>query len=58
MGDLSEHFDRREFTCRCGCGADQVDPQLALIKGGGGALLKEKIVAAASRRFATAGPSP
>lgn len=32
-------------------GADQVDPQLALIKGGGGALLKEKIVAAASRQF-------
>src|SRR5206468_12499277 len=26
-------------------GADQVDPQLNLIKGGGGALLKEKIVA-------------
>jgi ribose 5-phosphate isomerase A len=32
-------------------GADQVDPQLNLIKGGGGALLKEKIVAQASRRF-------
>ncbi|ATU91258.1 ribose-5-phosphate isomerase RpiA [Phyllobacterium zundukense] len=29
-------------------GADEVDPQLALIKGGGGALLREKIVAAAS----------
>ena len=32
-------------------GADQVDPQLNLIKGGGGALLKEKIVAGAAARF-------
>jgi ribose 5-phosphate isomerase A len=31
-------------------GADQVDPQLNLIKGGGGALLKEKIVAMAARQ--------
>jgi len=31
-------------------GADQVDPQLNLIKGGGGALLKEKIVATAARQ--------
>jgi len=30
-------------------GADEVDPQLRLIKGGGGALLREKIVAGASR---------
>lgn len=29
-------------------GADEVDPALSLIKGGGGALLREKIVAAAS----------
>ena len=29
-------------------GADEVDPDLVLIKGGGGALLREKIVAAAS----------
>ncbi len=32
-------------------GADQVDPQLNLIKGGGGALLREKIVARAARKF-------
>ena len=32
-------------------GADEVDPQLALIKGGGGALTREKIIAEASRRF-------
>jgi ribose 5-phosphate isomerase A len=32
-------------------GADEVDPQLNLIKGGGGALLREKIIASASRRF-------
>lgn len=31
-------------------GADEVDPQLNLIKGGGGALLREKIVAQASRQ--------
>lgn len=31
-------------------GADEVDPQLNVIKGGGGALLREKIVAQASRR--------
>jgi ribose 5-phosphate isomerase A len=32
-------------------GADEVDPDLSLIKGGGGALLREKIVAQASRRL-------
>jgi ribose 5-phosphate isomerase A len=32
-------------------GADEIGPDLALIKGGGGALLHEKIVAAASREF-------
>jgi len=32
-------------------GADQVDPKFNLIKGGGGALLKEKIVAASAKQF-------
>jgi ribose 5-phosphate isomerase A len=32
-------------------GADEIGPGLALIKGGGGALVREKLVAAASRRF-------
>jgi ribose 5-phosphate isomerase A len=32
-------------------GADEIGPSLALIKGGGGALLREKIVASASKRM-------
>jgi ribose 5-phosphate isomerase A len=32
-------------------GADEVDPQLSLIKGGGAALLREKIVVTAADRF-------
>jgi ribose 5-phosphate isomerase A len=32
-------------------GADEVDPRLCLIKGGGGALLREKIVASATRQM-------
>jgi ribose 5-phosphate isomerase A len=36
-------------------GADEIDPQLNLIKGGGGALLREKIIASASQRFIVVG---
>ncbi|HEY7629162.1 MAG TPA: ribose-5-phosphate isomerase RpiA [Thermoleophilaceae bacterium] len=32
-------------------GADEVDPNLGLIKGGGGAMLREKLVIAAARHF-------
>ncbi len=32
-------------------GADEIDPQLNLLKGAGGALVREKIVATAARRF-------
>jgi ribose 5-phosphate isomerase A len=32
-------------------GADEIDPKLNLIKGGGGALIREKIVATAARRM-------
>ncbi|HEY0786741.1 MAG TPA: ribose-5-phosphate isomerase RpiA [Acidobacteriaceae bacterium] len=32
-------------------GADEIGPRLSLIKGGGGALLHEKIVASAAKRF-------
>jgi ribose 5-phosphate isomerase A len=32
-------------------GADEVDPQLRLIKGGGGALTREKVIASASKRM-------
>jgi ribose 5-phosphate isomerase A len=35
----------------CIDGADEVDPQWNLIKGGGGALLREKIVAQTAKRF-------
>ena len=31
MGDLSEHFDRAEFQCECGCGFDTVDTDLLRI---------------------------
>jgi ribose 5-phosphate isomerase A len=41
VGDLSVYVD----------GADESNDQLQLIKGGGGALTREKIVAAASRQF-------
>lgn len=42
--DMRE-IDRLDITVD---GADEIDPQLNLIKGGGGALLREKIVAQAS----------
>src|ERR1700712_3435935 len=41
-------LDRLDLTVD---GADEIDPALNLIKGGGGALLREKIVAAASDRM-------
>lgn len=41
-------IDRLDLTVD---GADEVDPQLDLIKGAGGALLREKIVASASDRM-------
>ncbi len=46
LSDLNEH-KQLDLTLD---GADEVDRQLNLIKGGGGALLREKIVAQASRR--------
>lgn len=27
MGDLSEHFSRAEFACKCGCGGDTIDAE-------------------------------
>jgi ribose 5-phosphate isomerase A len=44
-------FDEVDYTDVTIDGADEVAPGLALIKGGGGALLHEKIVAAASRHL-------
>jgi ribose 5-phosphate isomerase A len=43
-----DEVDRLDLTVD---GADEIDPALNLIKGGGGALLREKIVAAASDRM-------
>ncbi len=43
-----DQIDRLDLTVD---GADEIDPNLELIKGGGGALLREKIVAAASDRM-------
>ena len=45
--DFSEH-PRLDITVD---GADEIDPYLNLIKGGGGALLREKLVAASSDRM-------
>jgi ribose 5-phosphate isomerase A len=39
-------------------GADEVDGSLGLIKGGGGALLREKIVISAARRFVVVAETP
>jgi ribose 5-phosphate isomerase A len=43
-------LDRRPVLDLTIDGADEVDPDLNLIKGGGGALLREKVLAQASRR--------
>jgi ribose 5-phosphate isomerase A len=39
-------------------GADEVAPDLGLIKGGGGALLREKIIISAARRFVVVAETP
>jgi ribose 5-phosphate isomerase A len=39
-------------------GADEVDPHLAVLKGGGGALLREKLVLAAARRVVIVAEAP
>lgn len=31
MGNLSAHFSRHEFTCKCGCGQDTVDYELIVL---------------------------
>lgn len=28
MGDMTAHFDRSEFTCKCGCGKSDISPDL------------------------------
>jgi ribose 5-phosphate isomerase A len=43
-------FDEKQEIDLTIDGADEVDPELNLIKGGGGALLREKVLAQSSRR--------
>lgn len=31
MGDISKHFNRSEFSCKCGCGFDTVDAELVMV---------------------------
>jgi uncharacterized protein YcbK (DUF882 family) len=31
MGDISKHFFRSEFACKCGCGQDTVDAELLTV---------------------------
>jgi len=48
LGEIEhDEFEQIDVTID---GADEFDPQLNLIKGGGGALLREKIIASASRQ--------
>ena len=49
--DLNEVAGRGEAIPVYVDGADEIDPQLQMIKGGGGALTREKILAAASGHF-------
>ena len=42
----------------CVDGADEIDPSLSMIKGGGGALTREKIVAAVARTFIRIADAP
>jgi ribose 5-phosphate isomerase A len=50
LGIPIDELDERELDLAVD-GADEIDPQLRLIKGAGGALLREKMVAAAARRL-------
>src|SRR5258708_9825559 len=50
-----DEIDRLDLTVD---GTDEVDPALDLIKGGGGALLREKIVAPASDRMLVTAADP
>ena len=51
LGTLAEHPQ----LAVCIDGADEISPELGLIKGLGGALLREKIVASAADRFVVVG---
>jgi ribose 5-phosphate isomerase A len=50
LGSLDEH-PAIDITID---GADEIDPQINLIKGGGGALLREKVIASVSKKMVVA----
>jgi len=51
LGIRMTTLDEQPFLDLAVDGADEIDPQLRMIKGGGGALLREKIVATTSARM-------
>ena len=51
LGLAVEHFDRLETLDIAVDGADQIAPDGWIVKGGGGAHTREKVVAAAAREF-------
>lgn len=52
MGDLSTHFSRSEFACKCGCGFDTVDTEMLGVLEDLRAMFKEPIAITSGCRCA------